>query len=182
MTLQLKFTLKPKSLIGILKDFRARERRRGWQLYCCRYVLHPAALSAVRYFIWRGSFPVSAIFFQSSCSVKRPSRKRTRWPADQCTSDQLPEPIKALSLNYSNLLLKLVNVELQKDIDNLFAPSLVAHNLSLPARSNRRYISPSLIQRRCWSQRERKHFQFRSNLVISHFGVTVRSCNKSLSN
>lgn len=52
---------------------------------------------------------------------------------DQCTSDQLPEPIKALFLNYSNLLLKLVNVELQKDIDNLFAPSLVAHNLSLPA-------------------------------------------------
>lgn len=51
------------------------------------------------------------------------------------------EPINSLSLflafallNYSNLLLKLVNVELQKDIDNLFAPSLVAHKLSLPAR------------------------------------------------
>lgn len=40
---------------------------------------------------------------------------------DHCTSAPLPEPIKT-QLNYNNLLLKLVNVELQKDIDNLFVP------------------------------------------------------------
>lgn len=164
MTLQPKFTLKPKSLIGILKDFRANG---AWQLYCCTsFWPHPpssvAILSGVVHFLFP-RFSSSPVVQLRGCFEREPD---DLWTSARLTSYRSQS---RLSLNYSNLLLKLVNVELQKDIDNLFAPSsLVAHNLSLPTRTI--VISlRSLIQRCSWrtAQKERERKVERENISNS---------------